>query len=468
MQFERNIIYRPKISNWYDTAQSLGHIILKKLMDAGERTMIICGVTGEKLGADDIVKKSIEIAKALTAAGIQRGDIVALVSENRFEFVFVLFGTILINCTLVPFNPSYRKSELVHVFRFSKPKFIFTGGSAANRIIEIGKKLSYVKRIICFDDYDGTVNELTVKISDFTKNLQNINFEPMPVDMLTTNCLIFCSSGTSGLPKGVKFSQSNLITTVGHFKEHILTESNVGDEEVVILGLLPLFHSFGASVLISAMVNVSGKIILLRKFESKTFLGCMEKYRCSVAFLVPPLMVFLAKNELVDKYDLSKLKIIFSGAASLSKEIQQSVKDRLKSSLIIKNVFGLTEATGIVLSQKDIVKPGSVGDINTGLYAKVVNKKCDALGPNQIGELCIKGSLVMMGYMNDVKATNSAIDNDGWLHTGDVSYYDQDLQFFIIDRIKEIIKWKGFQVSPSGWLNNLNQTLMYFNEKLIF
>lgn len=453
MQFERNIIHRPKTSNLYDGEPSLGHILIKSLMNAGDKTMIVCGVTGRELSAKEIVNKSIEIAKALIAAGIKRGDIVSIISETCFEYVFVLFGTIFINCTLAPLNHTYSHRELVHALNFSKPKFLFTGGSTTKSVLDIAKNLSYVKKIICFDGYDGPMKDLTISLSNFTdsKNLQNVNFEPRPVNIYTANCLIMCSSGTTGVPKGVQLSQSGLIATACITKEFFYTKSNVGDEEPVILGLLPLFHVFGSVVLICIMANVAGKLILLPKFEEKSFLRSIEKYRCTFAYLVPPLMNFLAKNELVDKYDLSSLKCIICGAAPLSKELEQSVKDRLKNSnLLIKQLYGMTELTSTVLMQKDIVKPGSVGDVNTDIYAKVIDESGNALGPNQKGELCFKGGLMMLGYISDTKATNAIIDDDGWLHTGDIGYYDEDLQFFIVDRIKELIKYKGFQVPPAG------------------
>lgn len=453
MQFEGNIIHRPKTSNLYDGEPSLGHIIIKSLMNAGDKTMIVCGLTGRKLSAKEIVKKSIEMAKALIASGIKTGDIVSIISETCFEYVFVLFGTIFINCTLAPLNHTYSHRELVHALSFTKPKFIFTGGSTAESVVDIAKDLRYVQKIICFDDYDGPKTNLTVSLKNFinSTNLQNVNFEPTPVNIFTANCLIMCSSGTTGVPKGVQLSQSGLITTARHTKQFIYSKSNVGDEEPVILGFLPLFHVFGSVVLICTMANLAGKLVMLPKFEEKSFLGSIEKYRCSVAYLVPPLMSFLAKNEHVDKYDLSSLRFVVCGAAPLSKELEQSVKDRLKATnLVFKQLYGMTELTSTVLMQKDIVKPGSVGDVNAETYAKVVDESGNALGPNQKGELCFKSSLVMLGYISDTQATSAIIDDHGWLHTGDVGYYDNDLQFFIVDRIKELIKYKAFQVPPAG------------------
>lgn len=452
MQFEKNIIHRPEISNLYGDQPSLGHLIIKNLSSAGDKTLIICGLTGQQISARELLNKSIEIAKALMVHGVQQGDVVSIISENRFEFVFALFGTIFLNCTAAPLNHTYSKRELEHAINLSKPKFIFTGDSTAKTVADIASQLGYVKKIIFFDG-NGPTNHLTVGLQDFTDqdSLKNVSFAPMPINVLTSTCLIMCSSGTTGLPKGVQISQSGIIVTARQTKEFLYQTSNVGDVEIVILGLLPLFHVFGAAVLISTIITLSGKIVMLPKFEEKTFLGCIETYRCSVAFLVPPLMVFLAKNELVAKYDLSSMRFIMSGAAPLSKELEQSVKDRLQiPNLVVKQGYGMTELTVSVLTQKDIIKSGSVGDVNSGAYAKVSDDSGNALGPNQVGELCFKGSTMMLGYIGDETATKAMIDSDGWLHTGDVGYYDDDLQFFIVDRIKELIKSKGFQVPPAG------------------
>jgi len=161
-------------------------------------------------------------------------------------------------------------------------------------------------------------------------------------------------------------------------------------------------------------------------------------------------MVFLAKNEIVEKFDLSSLRLLFSGAAPLSKELEKTVMDRLNNShLVLKQSYGMTELTFCCIYQKDIIKPGSIGDVNPGVLGKVVDESGKALGPKEAGELCFKGSALMMGYLNDKVATSATIDEEGWLHTGDVGYYDEDLQYYIVDRIKELIKWKGFQVPPA-------------------
>lgn len=161
-------------------------------------------------------------------------------------------------------------------------------------------------------------------------------------------------------------------------------------------------------------------------------------------------MLFLAKHPMVKEYDLSSVSLIICGAAPLSKELETAVYDRLNNSnLQIRQGYGMSELSLSVLLQKKICKPGSVGDLNGGSYAKIIDEQGNAVGPNVRGELCFKGNQLMIGYINDEMANKSTIDNEGWLHTGDIGYYDDDKQFYIVDRIKELIKWKGFQVPPA-------------------
>jgi 4-coumarate--CoA ligase len=214
--------------------------------------------------------------------------------------------------------------------------------------------------------------------------------------------------------------------------------------------LIPWFHAFGLTSLIGVIASSSGRIVLLPKFEEGLFLGCIENYRCNILFLVPPLMVFLAKHPIVDDYDLSSMRIIICGAAPLSKEIEKAVYDRMKNSkLTIRQGYGMSELSLAVLLQQNMIKPGSVGFVCAGSVAKIIDEDGKSVGPNIRGELCFKGNQMMLGYIGDEKATRETTDSDGWLHTGDVAYYDDDKQFYIVDRIKELIKFKGFQVPPA-------------------
>lgn len=161
-------------------------------------------------------------------------------------------------------------------------------------------------------------------------------------------------------------------------------------------------------------------------------------------------MVFLAKSPLVEKYDLSSLQVIWSGAAPLSKKLEMAVKNRIGIKCV-RQGYGMTEGTFAFCAQNDnLHSNGSVGPLQIGTYARVVDVDTgECLGPNQKGELHFKGTCIMKGYIGNRQATSAAVDSDGWLHTGDIGYYDDNGEFYIVDRIKELIKYKGFQVPPA-------------------
>lgn len=207
MQSINNIISRPDTVDFKD-ALSLGHILIKNLTKTGNKTVLVSGETGEKLSANELLNKSIEISKSLIAAGIKPGDIVTIVSENRFEFIYVLFGTIFLNCPLAPLNHTYSDRELEHSFNLSKPKFVFASASTTTNVLNSVKNLNYVKKIILLDDVRNQSDSRIIKWEDFTnpQHLRTVNFQPKAVDILTTTCLIMCSSGTTGIIFDLCFS----------------------------------------------------------------------------------------------------------------------------------------------------------------------------------------------------------------------------------------------------------------------
>lgn len=191
-------------------------------------------------------------------------------------------------------------------------------------------------------------------------------------------------------------------------------------------------------------------MVFLWKFEPNLYLKCIQKYKVVTISVPPPIVVFLAKTPLFDQYDLSSLKVIMCGAAPLTQETEHQVKERFKGEIIITQGYGQTESTlGVLYGNVATPKPGSVGELAKGTYGKIIDENGKTLGPNQVGELCFKGPLIMKGYLSNEKATNETIDKDGWLHSGDLGYYDEDRQFYIVDRLKELIKFKGFQVAPA-------------------
>ena len=220
-------------------------------------------------------------------------------------------------------------------------------------------------------------------------------------------------------------------------------------EDVVIIGVLPFFHIHGMNVIMNTAIHLGATIVTMPRFDLEGFLALVERHRVSLAFLVPPVVLALAKSELVDRYDLSSLRLAYSGGAPLDDGLAAACAARLGAAVV--QAYGMTEASGATHctpAGKD--KPGSVGPGCRNTETKVVDLASGAaLGPGRRGEICIRGPQVMQGYLNQPAATADTVDGEGWLHTGDVGYVDEEGYVFIVDRVKEMIKYKGYQVAPA-------------------
>jgi acyl-CoA synthetase (AMP-forming)/AMP-acid ligase II len=192
-------------------------------------------------------------------------------------------------------------------------------------------------------------------------------------------------------------------------------------------------------------------IVLMPRFDLEQFLGLIQKHRVTLSHIVPPIVLQLAQNPIIDNYDLSSLKMIFSGAAPLGVELSRECIERIGCG--IRQGYGMTETSPVTHSSPsnpDDMKLGAVGTAAPNTECKLVDPASgEELGPNQEGELWVRGPQIMKGYLNNLEATARTIDSDGWLHTGDIGYADEDGHFFIVDRLKELIKYKGFQVAPA-------------------
>jgi acyl-CoA synthetase (AMP-forming)/AMP-acid ligase II len=222
-------------------------------------------------------------------------------------------------------------------------------------------------------------------------------------------------------------------------------------QEDTLLCVLPMFHIYGMVVIMNLGLRAGATIITMPRFELEQFLQLAQRYGVTLAHLVPPVVLALTKSPVVEQYDLSKLKTVFSGAAPLGEDLTRACQERLSCRVI--QGYGMTETSPCThLTPLNMVeqKPGSVGVCVPNTECKLV---CPDTGAAQgfkgRGEIWIRGPQVMKGYLNRPEATAQTVDEEGWLHTGDIAYADEDGHFYIVDRLKELIKYKGFQVAPA-------------------
>lgn len=389
----------------------------------------------------------------LYGVGVRRNSIIGIVSENRHEVAALMFASLCLNAIPAPINFTYTKRELKHSLDLSEPRLLFVSSIALENIQEIIRELPYVEKVIYLDGISSadknfiSLNELMTKYEEKTFDLEK--YVQQPINIRDQTSMIFLSSGTTGFSKGVEKSCENLIVCFEQYARNIMNLSNL-DYDINTLVLGPWFHVMGFTNLFIMMFSDRFCCVFLPKFEPYLFLKTIQSYKIASIPIPPPIVILLAKSPLVDEYDISSLKYIFTGAAPLSYDIEQQIVKRYKGQIKLLRGYGLSEAiiTVYTINVKNPA-PGSVGQLLRGCYGKVIDENGNAVGPNVVGEICHKGLLVMKGYFNNPKATSESIDRDGWFHTGDLGYYDEDLNFFIVDRLKELIKYKGFQVAPA-------------------
>lgn len=269
---------------------------------------------------------------------------------------------------------------------------------------------------------------------------------------------ILYSSGTTGRVKGVIMNHRNLIALIAGLCQQ---SSNKAEGEPqqrrVLFFTIPLFHTFGFIMFLFAF-TMAQTMVLTERFDFEGMLKAIEKYRVNFLPVSPPLVVAFVKSDFTEKYDLSSLQTLTCGGAPLGKEVARRFNEKFPNVEIVQG-YGLTETGGVsrTIGPEESKRQGSVGRIAETMEAKIVDPVSrEALPPNHRGELWLRGPTIMKGYVGDEKATAETLDSNGWLKTGDICYFDSDGFLYIVDRLKEMIKYKGYQVAPAELEHSLH------------
>ncbi|XP_068622120.1 luciferin 4-monooxygenase-like [Battus philenor] len=425
---------------------NLGNFLVKKLMKHGDTAAFTNAVTEELLTYKDIAQTAMNIAMSLTKIGVKKGDVVGVCSENRLENWPTLIGVVSIGAVLTPISILYVKDELRHILNISKPKYLFCSKKAVENHWSLFKSLDYVKKIILFDYEDQSdvlfYKDLAIASSNsiIKENVQFDQFQAVEVDYSHT-AIIMYSSGTTGLSKGVMLSHLNVIVTC--------CLPNLSEAKMRILAVIPWYHVMGL-MLNLCYITSKATVIFFAKFEADLYLRAIEKYKINYLVLVPAVLLALYKTPF--KHDVSTVEIIFCGSAVLRKEITEDVKTKFKNLKDIFQGYGMTEATMIIALNSHIngmkCKLGSVGKVVENTILKIVDIETrKPLGPYQKGEICFKSPTLMNGYLGTENIND--FDEEGFFKSGDIGYYDDEEYLYVVDRLKELIKYKGYQVPPA-------------------
>ena len=410
-------------------------VILDACQEYGDRMAIIDGPTGRSMTFAQLGDAIRRFAGGLAASGFAKGDVLAIVSPNIPEYAVVFHGTCLAGGTVTTVNPTYGADEIAYQFNDAKATIAVTIGMFLPAVQEAAQS-SGVTDIYTFDPVEGAtwVAELIGEPFEGTVELN-------PAEDVA---VLPYSSGTTGLPKGVMLTHRNLVANVAQVQPGV----NMADDEVVI-AVLPFFHIYGMQVLMNAVLINGATLVTMPRFDLEQFLSLVQEHKVTRAYVVPPIVLALAKHPLVDNYDISSLRQIVSGAAPLGADLAAAATERCKVEVV--QGYGLTETSPVTnLMPLGQDRAGTVGVLVPNLEMRIVDPTTgEDQGPGGEGEIWYRGPNVMKGYLGRAQETGEMLDDDGWLHTGDIGVVDADGYLKITDRLKELIKYKGFQVPPA-------------------
>jgi acyl-CoA synthetase (AMP-forming)/AMP-acid ligase II len=420
---------------------SITEYVLRQAHRLGDKPAVIDGPSGRVVTYRQLEDAIRRTATGLARRGLRKGDVVGIYSPNCPEYVVVFHAVASLGAINTTVNPTYTADELANQLRDCRARFLFTVPPILDRAREAAARAG-IEEVFVIGAAEG-VRSLA--------DLQDAPPSPPAVAIDAAQDLVALpySSGTTGLPKGVMLTHRNLVANLRQC-EGMQGFECFGERDVVIAAL-PFFHIYGMVVIMKLALGNGSTLVTMPRFDFVEFLGLVQKYRVTVLPLVPPIVLGMVKHPAVAQFDLSSVRLVFSGAAPLGEDMARALIQRLGCPVV--QGYGMTEASPVTHLSPTVnapSKPGSIGQVVPNTEVRIVDIASGAdLGPGQSGELLIRGPQIMRGYLNRPQDTAECIDPDGWYHTGDVGYVDDEQWFYIVDRTKELIKYKGLQVAPA-------------------
>ncbi|RVX66589.1 hypothetical protein B0A52_09466 [Exophiala mesophila] len=425
------------------------------------RPLYIDAVTKATRTFGEVKKKTKSLSHGLRKLGVKPKDVVAFISPNSIDYAIICYAVLGAGATISPASVAYTPLELQGQLETSEAKVVIAHSSVID-VVEKAVKFDKTIQILQADgDVDKHGQPTAESLASTCPATELISISPDEAgDRVAFMCF---SSGTTGRAKGVMTTHRNMVSNLQQWMVHFLEKM---DNDSKLVTFLPFSHIYGLTSHICVNVFLGTSLVVLPRFDLPLYLECLHKYRPEWVFVVPPIMLLLAKHPLVEKYDLSSLRRFMSAAAPLSPELRQDVEDRFKklygTTVYGLQAWGLTEtsplATLVPSSRPD--KRNTVGNITPGMEFRVVDpdtsEDVDVAADgstSKAGELWCRGPNVTKGYFRNAEATKEGFAQDpqgnSWFRTGDIGTIDNEGFVTIVDRIKEMIKYKGMQVIPS-------------------
>uniref|UniRef100_A0A182IUG1 AMP-dependent synthetase/ligase domain-containing protein n=1 Tax=Anopheles atroparvus TaxID=41427 RepID=A0A182IUG1_ANOAO len=437
-------LYDPVGQLWYgerlppvlNPAAGLGRIVLDSLARSPDKVIQINADTGRRTTCAEMRLRIVRVALHLRRLGFRRGDFVSMACANGEQVVPVFIGCWVLGMVVNPLAPVFGREDFAHMMKQTQSRLVFC--DEANRVVvEQAVRDSITAkdvRLFVTGTGTGSVDELLEPIEgeacfraeyfgDTTKLL----------------ALVLCSSGTTGLPKGVCLSQA-------HFVDEMVFSTAISDGP--IFNFSSLFWATGMFAVLTSLLYSRPRVLTSSAFNPGLLLELIEKYRIETLFTPPSAITALLTHPRLPEADLSSVRSWQLGGSMVPEELLRQMKPYLPNAHM-RSIYGSSEIGFITRVAVPVTVPTSVGSLGTNVECRLVDESGKIVGPGEHGEVLVRHRYMFLGYLNNPEATKNALTDDGFFRTGDIGYMDAEGNLFVIDRIKDIIKYNNFQVSPS-------------------
>ncbi|KAI0509949.1 hypothetical protein KFK09_010549 [Dendrobium nobile] len=409
----------------------------------GEKALID-SLSGLYFSYSDVRSKVEALVSGLHQVGILKGQVVLILLPNSIFFPIVLLSVLSLGAIITTMNPLSSPQEIKKLTAGLNIGLVFAQLEKVGTLDSLGVPVVSVPSDLNYDSSKFTFFDKMISCK------QQITFRPV-IQQSETAAILF-TSGTSGFSKAVILTHGNFIAMVELFVRFEASQYEKESWKDVYLATIPMFHVYGMSLFVFGLLSLGSTIVVMKRFDAHEAIRAMDRYEVTHLPLVPPIMAALIKRKDATGCVLRSLKQVSCGAAPLSQKLIEEFLCRFEHVDLIQG-YGMTESTAVGtrgFNNKNCKKYTSSGLLAPNMEAKVVDQEDGIfLPPGKMGELWLRGPAIMKGYLNDEKGTASIIDRNGWLKTGDIGYFDHDGYLFIVDRLKDVIKYKGFQVAPA-------------------
>ncbi|OOF98416.1 hypothetical protein ASPCADRAFT_164965 [Aspergillus carbonarius ITEM 5010] len=395
--------------------------------------LFVDALSGRSLSFHDVRQQALHFGHGLQRQwDWQPGQVLVVCAPNALEVPGVIWGTLAVGGVVCPVNPSCRADELLHPLIDTRAQAIVTTSAQAPVVYEAVARAGLSRdRVILLDQPSpwAEMGEAAFPVRSPDQAL----------------ALVVYSSGTTGLPKGVMLSHRNLVANL--LQNAAVDQAQLAWDHDRALGVLPFFHIYGITYLLNYTVYSGVPLYVLPRFQFTPFCDTIQRHRITYAYAVPPVILELVSNPRTAHYDLSSLRLLISAAAPLARELIHAARHQLR--LPVRQAYGMSECapcTHLQTWAEATSHPGSVGRLLPNMTAQFAPIEGET---GRAKELWVKGPNVFLGYLNNPQATAESFSDDGYYKTGDIGYEDNQGHVYLTDRLKELIKYNGFQVAPA-------------------